>query len=194
MYSGEELDMCLRQIAAAGCQQSYRRLFHWFYKPLKQFALAIVKSPEQAEEIAADVLVNIWRNRGQLPGIDNIRVYLYVSARNISLNYLKQQHRQATLSLDDVSVSMGPLAMDPEQLFISAELVNRVRSAIDQLPPRCKLIFKLIREDGLKYKEVASILDISVNTIDNQMAIAFKKISQAIHLDMTRRPVPRTEG
>ncbi|MBO9154859.1 hypothetical protein ACFOTA_21775 [Chitinophaga sp. GCM10012297] len=75
MYTGEELDMCLRQIAGAGCQPSYRRLFHWFCKPLKQFALMIVRSSKQAEEIAADLPVNIWKNRHPLFFIDNIRVY-----------------------------------------------------------------------------------------------------------------------
>ncbi len=182
MYTAEELTYCAQRIASEDCQQSYRRLFHWFYKPLQQFAAAIVRSREQAEEIAADALVNVWRNRRQLPQIGNLRIYLYVSARNIALNYLKKQHRQSTLSLDDMMVEMGPVALNPEQLFISAEMVNRVQLAVHQLPPRCKLIFKLIREDGLKYKEVASILDISVNTIDNQMAIAFRRISQAIHL------------
>jgi len=59
---------------------------------------------------------------------------------------------------------------------------QRMHKAIDALPPRCKMIFKLIREDGLKYKEVAQILNISVNTIDVQMAIAVKRICTALKL------------
>ena len=59
-------------------------------------------------------------------------------------------------------------------------MLTRMNRAIENLPPRCKMIFKLIREDGLRYKEVAEILNISVNTIDVQMAIAVKRISEAL--------------
>jgi RNA polymerase sigma-70 factor (ECF subfamily) len=73
--------------------------------------------------------------------------------------------------------------------MITAEMMTRMRQAIDSLPPRCKIIFKLIREDGLKYKEVAEILNISVNTIDVQMAIAVKKICMALHIEKPTRAI-----
>lgn len=186
-FTTDEMRHCLHMIAATGCEQSYRRLFRWFYAPLQQFAFAIVKSRESAEEIAADVLVNIWRNRQQLPDIDHLKIYLYTAAKNISLNYLRRQNRHALISLDNMDMVLTPLNNTPEQLFITAELLNRLEQAINKLPPRCRLIFKLVREDGLKYKEIAAILDISVNTIDAQMAIAFKKISLAVNLDMSRK-------
>ncbi|MBS0032365.1 RNA polymerase sigma-70 factor [Chitinophaga sp. 22321] len=186
-FTTDEMKHCLQMVAAVGCEQSYRRLFRWFYGPLQQFAFAIVKSREMAEEIAADVLVNIWRNRQQLPDIDHLKIYLYTAAKNISLNYLRKQNRHAVISLDNMEMVLTPLNNNPEQLFITAELLNRLEQTINQLPPRCRLIFKLVREDGLKYKEIAAILDISVNTIDAQMAIAFKKISQAVNLNMSRR-------
>ena len=63
---------------------------------------------------------------------------------------------------------------------------QRISNAIEQLPPRCKIIYKLIKEDGLRYKEVAEILDISIKTIDNQLAIALKKISTAIQVDLKK--------
>jgi RNA polymerase sigma-70 factor (ECF subfamily) len=69
------------------------------------------------------------------------------------------------------------LAPSPESLLITRELQTRVQEAIDQLPPRCKLIFKLIKEDGLSYKEVAAILEISVKTVDAQLCLAFKKLA-----------------
>ena len=65
--------------------------------------------------------------------------------------------------------------------------MHRKQKSIDELPPRCKMIFKLVREDGLKYKEVAQILNISVNTIDAQMAIAVKRICTALQLEKPKR-------
>ena len=68
--------------------------------------------------------------------------------------------------------------------MLTAEMMNRVQKAINDLPPRCQLIFKLIKEDGLKYREVADLLHLSLKTIENQMAIAIRKIGLAIHFDI----------
>jgi len=73
--------------------------------------------------------------------------------------------------------------------MITAEMMRKMHDAIDELPPRCKMIFKLIREDGLKYKEVAEILNISTNTIDVQMAIAVKKLCTALQLEKPFKPL-----
>jgi RNA polymerase sigma factor (sigma-70 family) len=74
-------------------------------------------------------------------------------------------------------------------MMITVEMMTRMREAIESLPPRCKLIFKLVREDGLKYKEVAEILNISVNTIDVQMAIAVKKICTSLQIRQPDKPL-----
>ena len=68
--------------------------------------------------------------------------------------------------------------------MITADLHKKIQHAIDELPPRCKIIFKLVREDKLKYKEVAEILNISVKTIDAQMAIAIKKIMTSLRSEI----------
>ena len=78
--------------------------------------------------------------------------------------------------------------------MITSEMYNKIQQAVEALPPRCKMIFKLVREDGLKYKEVSDILNIAVNTIDVQMAIAVKKIATALKFELdlntARKPNP----
>jgi RNA polymerase sigma-70 factor (ECF subfamily) len=59
-------------------------------------------------------------------------------------------------------------------------MLQKIKQAVDSLPPRCKLIFKLVREDGLRYGEVAEILSLSVKTIDAQMVIAVSKIRESV--------------
>ena len=77
----------------------------------------------------------------------------------------------------------------PEQQLITEEIFKKIHSAVQDLPPRCKMVFKLVREDGLKYDEVAEIMKISVNTVDAQMVIAVKRIREAIgnHMYFSRR-------
>lgn len=175
-----------RRIALYDDEAAYRELFNRFYKPLLQFATAFTKSAEAAEEAVSDVFINIWERRRQLDAIENLKVYLYVSTRNASLKYLLKQQKQASVSLDDLVMEPESPAPDPEQALLTAEMAAQAQQAIQQLPPRCKLVFKLIREDGLRYKEVAQILNISVKTIDNQLAIALQKIGTALKMNLKK--------
>jgi RNA polymerase sigma-70 factor (family 1) len=169
-----------RRIALYDDEAAYREIFLFYYKSLMNFAGSFVVSRELAEEVVSDVFIKLWQNRKSIEEIGNLRVYLYISTKNTSLNYIAKHQKHRTLSIDDLVVEIGPTAIDPEQIMITAEMRRRIELAIAELPPRCKIIFKLIREDGLRYKEVAEILNISVKTIDNQLAIALKKISNAI--------------
>jgi RNA polymerase sigma-70 factor (ECF subfamily) len=72
--------------------------------------------------------------------------------------------------------------VSPEQLLISSEMVRYINKVIDQLAPKCKLIFLLVKESNLRYKEVAELLNISVKTVEAQMSIALKKIGHAVPL------------
>jgi RNA polymerase sigma-70 factor (ECF subfamily) len=165
-----------------GDQQAFRILFDCFSPGLMAFAAAMLKNREAATEVVDEVFVKLWRNRAQAGDIDNWKVYLYTAVKNTALNYLaKQAQRQVTASFDHLDIQLQD-NYSPEQQMITAELFSKIQSAVNELPPRCKMIFKLVREDGLKYKEVAAILNISVNTVDAQMVIAVKRISEKVKM------------
>lgn len=170
---------------AAGDQAAFREIYTAYYKRLYQFALAIVKTREPAEEIVEDVFIRIWQKRAGITAIQNIRVYLYTATKNTALNYLSRKARESiTESFDHIHISLSGSSVNPEQVLITAEMFRKIQQAVEDLPPRCKMIFKLVREDGLQYKEVAAILNISVNTIDVQMAIAVRRIGLALEADL----------
>lgn len=180
MVSREEVKALQQQVALFREQAAYARLYRVFFPSLLQFSHAFVKSKEAAEEIVSDVFLNIWQLDDKLVDIHNLTVYLYTSTRNLSLNYLLKRKREITCVLDEAGMAVASPAADPEQQFITAELANKIELAIRQLPPKCRLVFKLVKEDGLKYKEVAAVLRISVKTVETQMGIALKRIGQAI--------------
>jgi RNA polymerase sigma-70 factor (ECF subfamily) len=68
----------------------------------------------------------------------------------------------------------------PEEICISADIIKKIRAALDELPPKCRLILQLVKEDGLRYKEVAEILHISELTVRNQVVIAVKKLGKVL--------------
>lgn len=185
-----ELIELQRRIALYDDETAYRQLYYLFYKPLLHFTGAFISSPEVCEEIVSDVFIKIWQNRKHIDNIRNIKIYLYVSAKNNTLRYLQGQQRLSIIGLDELGVEVQTSAQDPEQMMITAEMMNRLEKAIDSLPPRCKIVYKLIREDRLRYKEISQILDISIKTIDNHLAIALKKIAGAIRFNLS--PVSST--
>jgi RNA polymerase sigma factor (sigma-70 family) len=75
--------------------------------------------------------------------------------------------------------------------MISGEAIQRINIAINELPPKCRLVFKLVKEDGLKYREVAELLQISLKTVENQIGIALKKIHSTINVHL---PQPSTRS
>jgi RNA polymerase sigma-70 factor (family 1) len=174
------------RIARFEDQQAYKELFLTLYPPLFRFISGIVKSKPAAEEIISDVFIKIWEKRQDLELIVNLTVYCYVIAKNLSLNFLEKQRRTTTLNIEDFSDSLSELYIDPEQLMITSEMADRINLAVDSLPARCKMIFTLIKENDFKYKEVAEIMNISPKTVENQLAIALKKISVSINFDLSR--------
>ena len=162
---------------------AFTQLYLHFGKKLIHFAISLVRSREISEELVEDVFVKLWANRSTIASIDNLTVYLYVAVKNRSLNTLSRKAKELIAApFDYLDTTLDEFAADPYDIMITSEMMASMQHAIEELPPRCKMIFKLIREDGLKYREVADILNISVNTIDAQMAIAVRKICTALHI------------
>ncbi|MET0638267.1 MAG: RNA polymerase sigma-70 factor [Chitinophagaceae bacterium] len=178
----------LQHQISLGDENAFATLYRLFGKRLLQFATSITRSKEVAEELVEDVFVNIWANRQKISTIDTLTVYLYVAVKNRALTIMSRKAKElVTAPFDFLEPAMDEFMADPYELMITAEMMKRMKVAIDALPPRCKMIFKLVREDGLRYKEVAEILNISINTIDAQMAIAVKKICHALEIGRTRK-------
>lgn len=174
------------QIARNDDTFAYKELFVSFYNPLLRFAVTLVKSREQAEEVVSDVFINIWEKRKRINSIGNLKVYLFIAVKNTALNYLSRQNKNLTDSVDEAGIEFKSIYFDPEQLMVTAEMVARIKEAIELLPPKCKLIFKLIKEEELKYRDVAEILGVSIKTVESQIAIALKKIGTSINFDMSK--------
>lgn len=183
-YSDAHLPALLQRIAT-GDQAAFRQVYASFYRRLYQFAHAIVGIREPAEEVVEDVFIRVWQQRARITEIQNLRVYLYTATKNTSLNYVSRKARESiTEPFDHIPIELDGSAVNPEQLLITTEMYRKIQQAVEALPPRCKMIFKLVREDGLRYREIADILNISVNTIDVQMSIAVRRIAAALETEL----------
>lgn len=179
------LNKLLSRIALYDDPIAYKELFSLYHAKLIHFSSHITQSREAAEEVVSDVFLKIWCNRATLTRIENFHLYVYIMTKNLSINCLVKQKKNRSFCLDDTEVEFKSIYLDPEQLMITSEMYRRILAAINELPARCRLIFKLVKEDGLKYKEVAELLDISLKTVENQMTIALRRIGKSVRFEIS---------
>jgi RNA polymerase sigma-70 factor (family 1) len=160
---------------------AFNALYRTLTIKLSRFAYAYVEDTEACKEIVNDVFIRLWLNRSNLAHIRNVQVYLYISVKNASLNNLKSTSSRRLRELNASGSLYFQLNADPSELLISKELHAEIIKAVNSLPPRCKLIFKMVKEDGLSSKEVAGILGLSNKTVFAQLAIALKRIESVIN-------------
>jgi RNA polymerase sigma-70 factor (ECF subfamily) len=152
-------------------EQALEMLFRKYYPALVRFAKEIVKSKDQAEDMVQEVFVKIWDKRKTITVNTQAKSYLFVAVKNHCFNQLKLNERKYWMEdgmEDDIRISTteGHNRMDEKNLE------HQIRTAIDALPPKCGLIFKMSRFEEKTYKEIAETLGLSVKTIENQMGKA----------------------
>lgn len=184
MHENEQIKRLLSAISFANDQAAYKELFILLHSRLKQFAYSILKSQEEAEELVSDLFIKVWEKRNQLTTIEAPLLYFYTTAKNLAFNRLSKQKRQQNLQPEEWLVQLNSIYFDPEQLMMTEEMMRQIRQAVNNLPPRCRIIFKLVKEDGLKYKEVAELLQLSIKTVEAQMAIALRRLGKYMHLEV----------
>ena len=177
MDNSQHIELLSKKISQHSDQQAFKELYLVYFDRLYKFSFSILHSSEFAEEAVNDVFLNIWQKRSSLKNIENLRNYLFTSTKNTSFNYLSKFRKERNTTLDDVLVRFEIDELTPETAFFTNEVRYEIEQAINQLPPKTKLVFQMAKVEGLKYKEIAEILNISVNTIDNHIATAIKKLS-----------------
>jgi RNA polymerase sigma-70 factor (family 1) len=169
----------LLKIACDNDLAAFQKIYFLYYERLLKLASSFVRQTEVAEEIVDDVFVKVWANRIKLSEVNNLTVYLYVAIKNQSLNY-NQANRIVCVDIESVEFELKDLNSSVEDVLITAELAKVINSAIQRLPEQCKMVFKLVKEDHLKYRSVAEILNISPKTVEYHMGNALKTIAAAI--------------
>lgn len=152
--------------------QEFEKLFRKFRPGLVYFARNFVQSQEDSEEIVHDMFLAVWEKRDQLMLDNSLKNYLFTGVKNRCLNHIKK----ASLPLTDLNEDYPLPSLDAsvlDQLNLK-ETQNKINFLIDQLPPKCKMVFLLSRMQELSYKEIAAVMDISPKTVENQIGIALK--------------------
>ncbi|SFH40033.1 RNA polymerase sigma-70 factor [Pedobacter insulae] len=163
-----------------GNKLAFNELFLMYYPKLLTFAKQYTKNQESAEEITSELFVKIWIKRAGLFEILNPEVYLFIAIKNACLNLIRSEKKRSQFFHEELHQSIALCSDDDGLKMENQELKKQLDLAVKALPEQRKLIFKLIKEDGLKAQEVALILNISVRTVENQLYKAVKALAEAI--------------
>ena len=154
----------------------FEALFMKHHKELIGVSYNIVRDRDAAKDVVQEVFVKLWKNKDSVQFGEQIKHYLFKATAHTSLNYLRGQRK--IYRLDDFEEVRDLAAPSGAETASFRELELRSRQAIDRLPPQCKAIFILSRQEGLKYQEIADTLGLSIKTVENQMGIALKKLRE----------------
>jgi RNA polymerase sigma-70 factor (ECF subfamily) len=162
-----------------GNHLEFSRFIDTWSQELFLFARGLLGNSEMAEEVVSDVFLSIWQQRHRLSEIANIKSYLYVSVRNKSLSTLSK--KQLTIvSLDDLPGYYVDEITSPNKDVINPDLMEEINIVIENLPPKTKMAFSLSKIQGLKNKEVAETMNMSVKNVEYHLKQAIIKISEAL--------------
>jgi len=157
------------------------------YAPgLEDYAYTFVRVDDTARDIVQDVFVALWERRANLVVKGTLASYLYGAVRNGALSALRHERsrerlaarlRDQKIAASATSLNAGAVALDEEEFW------TRVNAALASLPPRCQEIFRLHRDQGLSYAEIAAMFGIGIPTVHVQMSRAVRRLQEYLFSD-----------
>ena len=148
--------------------KAFEVIFHQYYNLLCNLVYRIVNCQHEAEEIVSEVYCKLWANRKTMRVDVSLKALLVTSAKNRSIDHLRKRKKIKNFNVEGYQNSRQPIE-SPEYAMIYHEFSDHLESWIEDLPPKGKQIFKMSRDSGLKYHEIASQLGISIKTVETHM-------------------------
>ncbi|MDF7814733.1 RNA polymerase sigma-70 factor [Hymenobacter sp. YC55] len=169
------LELRLAELQRNNPEAFMEALFKAFYRSLGNVVFQVVQDRDVAEDLVQDVLLNVWKNRDTLQITTTYKAYLHRAAMNAALRYAERQKRQVSLEQagsPDFGTNSTAEHMDGQ------EAEQAVAAALAALPPQCRAVFLLSRQEGLSYQQIADTLEVAPKTVENQMGKALRLLRQ----------------
>jgi RNA polymerase sigma-70 factor, ECF subfamily len=162
-----------------GDERVFETFFKSYYQRLCNYANTILNDMDEAEEIVQNAFLNMWEKRETIEVHTSLKSYLYRAVYNSSLNQIK--HLKIIRKHSEWYKQSAVIEHDNTTgALLSDELETMAKTAIDQLPPQCQMVFKLSRFENLTYAEIAAQMNISVKTVENHMVKALKVLRKKL--------------
>jgi len=159
----------------------FRELFEKEYSALCRYAMTYMQDSHLAEDIVQDTFIKIWEQKRELISSAHIKFYLVTAVKNNCITAIRrQQTRGEVLTDTDPDIEPEPFITTRQHYEQLDEQKRKIADALNQLPPKCKEVFLMVKMQGMSYKQAAESLDISVKTVENQMGKAIKTLKEYV--------------
>lgn len=173
--------------ASSTYKAQFEEVYLSFYSRMKRFALQYVIREEDAENIVQDIFFELWEKQLAFTSFVNLNGFLFMMLKNRCIDFLRRKTLEQQAADEIQSEYIRTLKLKFESLealenkFLNeADIDTIIQNAIDSLPEKCREIFVMNKIEGKKQKVIAQELNISVHTVESQMAIAYKKLKEAL--------------
>ena len=161
-----------------GDSGAYETVFREYYRPMTAYAFRFLGDLPASESIVQDVFLRLWQKRKEIMITSSLQNYLFRSVKNTSINYI--EHEKIKSGYHEMVIRNETDRSEYSEFFLEFGLKQKIESAIAALPEKRQEIFRLAREEGLKYREIADRLEISVKTVETQMTLSMKQLRESL--------------
>lgn len=172
-----------KQSSSEEVAEGFRVLFDQYFERLFLFAKRMVKSEEAAKDVVSEVFLACWKNAANVLEMQDVRAYLYTATRHECIRHVRRQVQARVPDFMDLPEERYLMAIEhytPEDAVLFEELQKVIEQAVESLPPQCKAVYKLVKDDGLTHEEAAKVMNISPNTVKNQVVKALGVAREAV--------------
>ena len=157
----------------SGDHKSYETLFRHFYAPLCNYAYSILRDADEAEDMVQKLFCKLWDQRERIEIHTSVKSYLYRMIHNDCMNKIRQcsirtEHNEYYVYEKEL------VSNEVENTVLATELEQQIEKIIESMPPRCREVFKMSRQQQLSYNEIARDLQITTNTVETQIVKALR--------------------
>ncbi|HOP30791.1 MAG TPA: RNA polymerase sigma-70 factor [Spirochaetota bacterium] len=167
--------------------KSFEETYISYYSRMSRFAQSYSISEEDAENIVQDVFIDIWAKKIDFTTLSNVGGYLFLSLKNKCIDHVRRKKIEnrtiSELKKENeiiLKLSLDSLEALDDKILTEPDIDALIQKAIDKLPGKCKQIFVMNKFHGKKQKAIANELNISINTVECQMSIAYKKLKEEL--------------
>ena len=180
----DDIDRDLLARIRAGDEAAFEALFASHYEGMCAFAYILIRSRDAAEDIVANVFRNLWRRRRDWQPDGPLRTYLLTATRNEALNMLRSLRRQhgleERLAREEIVPALAAPAAAPDAAVVASEIGSAIERAAESLPPQARAVFELRWVEGLRQREIADRLNLSIKTVEMHMTRALRVIREQL--------------
>jgi len=157
----------------SGDRDAFKNLFLAYANVLCAFAAQYV-ADDQAEDMVQTVFCDLWTRRAEWDPQGSVKAYLFRAVRNTSLDHLKHCRVREAWETEEKERDRTPAQTSPVDAVQHQELEREMQKAIEDLPSRRRIIYRMAHHYDMSYKEIAAALDITPKTVENQIGRALK--------------------